>query len=358
MSPQVHEPQAGRNVAAIAELVEIIVLSLDYFDILRAKDVSSFWRNVITNSPKLLRRMHKMPVLIEDADNEDPHFESPSLAAENALIQHDVDAGKPVVREAKNAVKVHLEGMYKNMTKEAINTHKYRLSLLWFRYRYGCRDTRFGGQGWPEGFREIYCHICNGFHTRLRFQNIHPLLRPLEDMQICFRGHGQHVLFTLNLLYYARSPRSCYEHVCEDFMALAKLLRNTITAMEIQKLGQDLFLQPLCTRFVTKMQPRIAENTDGVTLREVVPLMVKTLRTSLTRQQRSLHQRLQEPFTTDWDEERFEIPRESRRVAFPNGAEQWVEFVADFPSIVKMFDEAAAEVDLLFKNVAAWDEED
>jgi len=355
MSPQDHEPRAGREVATVAELVELIILNLDYFDVLRAKGVSSFWRNVITNSPKLLRKMHKLPVLIDNGVDEDPHFAKPSVAAENALIQHDVDAGKPVVQEAKNAVKVHLQGIHKDMTAEALNTHKSRLSVLSFRYRLGCRGIRTRRNGWPAGYRETYCKICNSFHTKFRFQNIHPLLRSLDDMEICFRGDGPLLLFTVRTLYSVKAPRSCQEHVCADFVRLAKLLRETYAIMQRRNLQEDIFMQPSCVRLVGDVWPHIADNAHGVTLKEALVVMMQILQSELLYQGQEMLERRDQP-CRGWESESFEMQDE--QAAYFGSAERWEAHVADFPNIVAMFDEAVAEVGRMFEGIVDRNHED
>ena len=127
-----YNPPASEIACNLVELVELIALNLNYHDIVRARDVSSFWRSVISNSPKLLRSMYKSPVLNED-DDEDPHFEQGSIASKNALIQHDVDAGKPVLQEAKHATMSFLQDLRPGLTKEELGQQKHRFHLLCLR---------------------------------------------------------------------------------------------------------------------------------------------------------------------------------------------------------------------------------
>jgi hypothetical protein len=53
--------------------------------------------------------------------------------------------------------------------------------------RYGFKDVRYP-DGWPIGLRELHCDLCDEWHTDFRFEDMHPLLRFLEDMTVCFRG--------------------------------------------------------------------------------------------------------------------------------------------------------------------------
>jgi hypothetical protein len=173
MSASDNQASAGSQLATITELVELIVLELDFFDLLHAELTTTFWRNVIRNSRRVLQKLHKVPVECED---DDPHFQEPTVAATNALIKHDVDVGKPVIAEGKIAVKTFLEGMRPGVDDEKRKQYIRRFDLLWWRYRYGCRFIQNHMVGWPAGYRETHCKICDGFHTKFRSENMHPLL--------------------------------------------------------------------------------------------------------------------------------------------------------------------------------------
>ena len=117
-------------------------------------------------------------------------------------------------------------------------------------------------------------------------------------------------------------------------------------------------MQPTCTRFVGDEWRHIADNASGVTLEEALMVMIRTLRSELLCQRRTLRGRRDRPNRPfrNWEGERIEMQNEHE--AYFGSAERWEEHVVDFPNIVAMFDEAVAEVGRIFEGITDWDDED
>ncbi|KAF2845044.1 hypothetical protein T440DRAFT_408923 [Plenodomus tracheiphilus IPT5] len=129
------------------------------------------------------------------------------------------------------------------------------------------RGVRLCGSGWPVGLREIYCEICERFHTRFHFDHVHPALRFLEDANICVRGHGTILLIELDLFNEAAAPRSCYEHYCEEMIDFAKGLSTAIQMISPGGCGKEFFTNPITSKiemFTAHKQrfPEIVEMVD------------------------------------------------------------------------------------------------
>ncbi|CBY00239.1 predicted protein [Plenodomus lingam JN3] len=86
--------------------------------------------------------------------------------------------------------------------------------------------------GWPRGLNNIYCEICERFHTRLRFEHLHPAVRFLEDANICIRGQGTILLFRFCMFDTPEAQRSCYDHYCKETIVFAKDLIKAVHSMD------------------------------------------------------------------------------------------------------------------------------
>lgn len=160
-------------MATIAELFELIVLNLEYNDIRRVCLVSLFWCAVIHTSRKLQRVLHKL--LTPTSVDPNPHFESGSVECLNALIPQETYAGQPILDLCEQLMESFLEEMRPETPREMLVDYYQRFKNKLFRYRSSCRHIR-RTNGWPIGFKGIFCYICDCFHTHFRFENLHPLL--------------------------------------------------------------------------------------------------------------------------------------------------------------------------------------
>ncbi|KAH4593503.1 hypothetical protein HBI55_075950 [Parastagonospora nodorum] len=341
---------AGGSLATIAELVELIILNLGYHDILRVCLVSRFWCAIIRNSQKLQRVLHKLPT--PTGVDLNPHFEPGSVESRNSLVPQEVHAGQPILNLCKQLTEYFLEEMRPETSHAMLAECYKRYNNKRFRYRFSCRNIR-RPDGWPGGFKEIFCYICECFHTQFKFENLHPLLAGLEDVQICFRGQVSHILFTANTRYDPKLPRSCFDRIIADFRELATLLTNARDIMNHNQLHNDLLTRPLSTRLVSATGLNIAENMCGITLGEAIPLLIKALSTALERRQRSLVAQVAEMVRTDFSpsfESAYQMQTFSMQpvhyAAFPTEAD-WNDHKADFPNILSMFKDAVRETGLV-----------
>jgi hypothetical protein len=176
-------------------------------------------------------------------------------------------------------------------------------------------------------------------------------------MQICFRGYGSHLIFTVRTIYKPKAPRSCLEHVCADFIELGHLLHRAVVVMQQCQLQNDLFMLLGCTRMVNEWGNATADNASGITIKEALDFMIQTLKGKIKGAQRVLHDQLNDepgPFR-GWEEESWGM-QDEQAAAFRT-AEVWDAYVADFSNIVHMFDNVVAKVVVVFEGYAARSDE-
>jgi hypothetical protein len=118
-------------------------------------------------------------------------------------------------------------------------------------------------------------------------------------MAACLRGHSSQILFTVRNLHNIRVPWSYYYHICADFRDFAKLSCTGFAVMQEHKLENDIFLQPICTHFVTLHGLYIVYNKRGVTLHGANTSMISSLTHRLIRDQDILHDKIEKPFYAD-----------------------------------------------------------
>lgn len=217
--------------------------------------------------------------------------------------------------------------------------------------RQGFRRVRFPN-GWPVGLREIYCINCDRFHTRFRFENLHPVLRFLESLTVCFRGHGSRLRLTIGTIAEYRAPKSCYEHYREETLEFAHYLRHAINLATVDTFGNHFATRPLITRLltVTSMPNErcdsysVIQDTEGLKLKAVVLLLLKAFRSHLAV-------RIEKEFK---DVER-EIKGEPHLLAaFPG--DEWETYKTNFEKVIPgMYGEGVEAVNRIMDGIEDWE---
>jgi hypothetical protein len=75
---------------------------------------------------------------------------------------------------------------------------------------YNMRGTFRGERkpdGWPEGSWQIHCESCDVFHAPFHYQNIQPLLRFMEDFDLCFHGYDAQILMQWKIFFTTEAPK-------------------------------------------------------------------------------------------------------------------------------------------------------
>jgi hypothetical protein len=216
MSPTEATNLSTVSFPKIPEILEQILLNLDDVDIVVMTGVCTFWRNCVSGSEPLKRKMHKER---EECDGDaNPYFEELTEDSKDAIIPRAKYGGRNLwstVREFEDewVSSMHegqnLRDMPDNLTEE--EQEEWCDNDYWWRMhdvRAGFRGVRYPDT-WPVGLRELHCDLCDYWHTDFRFENIHPLLRFLEETTVCFRGQGQHLKLDICIVSTKLAPMSC-----------------------------------------------------------------------------------------------------------------------------------------------------
>jgi hypothetical protein len=367
-------PSAGTTLAGVYELVEIILSHLPYLDLLHCTRVSHAWRAVVGTSTVLRRLLFKAPMWISEEDT-DIFFEPASLAASTAEIPRGRDQGLPVLQVSQS----HLDRAFDRI---AIVGHSISdANEAWddyltakFRIRNAFQGVRHPN-GWPKALQEIYCEMCAGFHTGLRHETLHPALRFLEDVDICWKGSGAKLRLELCIVHTCWSPLRCWDDYLAMELHLARSLRDAWGIVERARLHDDQVAKPSVTDLITPAPSRrVVEtivqydepeedeevvpeeihlhNGDGLRLQEVLPALVRVQKGDLRRVRERMRQTV--PKIGDWD-------RASRartlveldfRTRFPR-KEDFAAFVDGWPGLVERFEAVVGEIDELLGGVEA-----
>ncbi|KAJ4293519.1 hypothetical protein N0V90_008802 [Kalmusia sp. IMI 367209] len=265
-------PSAGKKVANVCELAEQILLHLAYADLLHCLQVSPLWHTLIRSSTELQRLLYKIPTPISKT-NLDPHFLTPDDVARTAIIP----GGRYENRSVLDICSADLE---KFMDRAVETSHPMIANARLVEYYENVRYVRgmFQGMripnGWPIALQQIYCELCQGFHARFQHHNLHPLLRFLEDVDICWKGRGSRIYMATHIVHHIEVPRSCWEHYGEMFMLEARKLKRAVEIVDQYKMQDDMFISPICTQLIIKT-PAAEGQRDFLVLHDPAGLKLK-----------------------------------------------------------------------------------
>jgi hypothetical protein len=336
----------------IFELLEAILLYLSPREIIIASSVCEYWHTCVARSPTLLRKIHK--ILSPFSTDTNPHFDQPSLACRNALIPRDSSEyyGKNVLDFYESADIEFLTAMHFGIFSKEMETVQDIYLEKRRGYRAAFMNVRYP-DGWPERYR-THCDLCDGFHARFRFENVHPLLSFLDDVTMCVRGHAAHLYVVINIANEIATTDACYEHYHAEIRYLAGKLRWALKMMEEGGHQDEMFARPVCTKLVAASANGyyIVDNTEGITIGEVIPLLVRSFKVHVSNHQELMHwwlPKYQQGTSRDRRTSR------DRHAAFPT-KKDFEEFERNFGNMVERFDELMREVNESMKGVAAWDD--
>lgn len=242
--PNLDTPQTSISNFAI-ELLVMVLLNLDTMDIIRAKQVCAVWYHCVAISTPLLRRTHKLPVVCDHGEN--PHFEALTEVSKAVTIpggDREGDNLWDTVRAIEDAYMKRFDRSprcTKSSRKPGAYVERYGENMADLRasfrgMRFQQRDEN-GRPQWPAGLREIQCHLCDRWHTKFHFQNLHPLLQFLDNGSTCFRGYGSRLMLNINLVEDWKMPLASYEHSCSlmvdlEGCSIGRCLRYNMLAQQ------------------------------------------------------------------------------------------------------------------------------
>jgi hypothetical protein len=174
-------------------------------------------------------------------------------------------------------------------------------------------------------------------------------------MTLCVRGCGSQLIFEFNIAHEDEAPNSCYDHYMDEVRRLAKKLKWPHEAIEHSGLDNDQFTRPVYTRLIAPADKgyQIADNVEGITLTEVIPLLIRTFKSDISGTQDTMHWML--PYYQGGDLIRHWRILRDRKTAFPT-EDDWKEFDRNFFTRVEMWDALLWEVNELTKGIPAWSE--
>lgn len=335
----------------VAELLENILLKLDTQGIATATGVCSFWKACIGGSRPLMRKLFKIATQVKDGDN--PHFSALTEASRNAIIPRYNYQGQNLWNLVRSFEDTQLTNLHE-VTGEYLKKDKYRKELriisepYWeamYEIRAGFRGVRIPN-GWPVGLRELHCDFCDCWHTSFQFENLHPLFEFLENMTMCFRGHGSQLMVGLSTVSDSTAPKECWLHSCEEARVFAKHLIRAWKAVKAGGVAKDYFAQPVVTKLASS-GGWVIESEAGLTLDKVVPFLFKMFCGELSEWRERCHS-----FEAAEVTRGFETRRDT--VSTYLTSEDWEEHMAKFSDITKLWEGMIAEVDELMADVSIW----
>ncbi|KAF2245805.1 hypothetical protein BU26DRAFT_567324 [Trematosphaeria pertusa] len=337
----------------------MIFLSLPFHDLLRCQQVCHSWNDHILGEKSMQKRMWKVCV----EENENPHFDEPSALARNIILEDGRNAGLPALETSQTVIDTFLEAY--PTTGDLPGSDRDFL-----RYLHGLNDACSGAPDindagdWPTGWHELYCHECEEYHTKFRFENVHPLFRFLEDTPLCITGSSSRLIVKLKLVHSEFAPASCYDHYCAGIIGLAKNLEKAYHAMDKGKLKGDMFTCPWCTMLVARVATAPIERTIasrnplGLTVQEALKLLVQLFWEELQELADSnkvtsitcLLRSAQDP-RHFWNNPNIDIV--GRSLSHRNEGD-WERHLKTLPAILEQFERAVRDADAIMRPIPEW----
>lgn len=275
-----HSPRGATGQFPV-EIIEQILLYLTSIDVIRAKQVCQDWYSAVNGSPKLLRRIHKKPML--HGEDKDPHFKPATPAARTYPVPQLKHQGRPTLEVTREIDEKYLPLIHQSYQITAIQgidiVNEYRLE--YHELRAAFHGVRFP-VGWPAEVKEIHCNTCDYFHRDFRVENLHPLLHFLGDFSLCFSGYSSLLFMKMQLFgplveRMSEITETCWEHCCEDMLVLGKQLRRAYFAMKKAGIEGDYFTCPVTTKLVTDNDTTehvVIEDGTGLQLGEALTWII------------------------------------------------------------------------------------
>lgn len=351
----------GQRIARTYELLRPIFFNLPYQGLLNCWVVSPGWKTNIETSVELQRRLYRIPIAVPE--NGDPHFEDASPASANILIPMGAEQGG---LQGLPVLATTLEIINHFLAKVSTNNFEPKTAReVYADFIHGLHETRraFRGirssHGWPIGYGEIYCELCERFHTKLKHDHLHPMLRFLEDVDICFKGNGTKLYAAFVFFKEADVPQSCWNDSMTMYLLMARNLKSAWKNMHRYGLQNDMAAKPLITDLVIdffrteSVSPDFVSVTapDGLRLQQCINILAYTLHRDM-RYCDFWIQNLR-PKPGSWRGLYDGNTGLDARIAFKT-SEDFDAYVKSVPDIKRRFAEVYGEVKTLMQDIPIW----
>lgn len=356
----VEEPP-GEKIARLYEILRPLFFNLPYQGLLNCSVVSPGWKTNIETSAELQRRLYRIPIAVPE--NGDPHFENASPTSTGILIpmsalQVELQ-GKPVLAKTLEIINDFLAKVSTNNFEPSTAREVYaRFSTDLYNTRSAFRGIR-SSNGWPIGYGEIHCDLCERFHTKLKHEHLHPMLRFLEDVDICFKGNGTKLYAEFKIVKEADVPQSCWNDSMAMYLFMARNLKSTWKSMHRYGIQNDMAAMPLITDLVVDFFRTESVSGDfisvtepnGVRLQQCINILAYTLHLNL-RFCEFWIQNLR-PKPGSWKGLYYGNTGLDAKIAFKT-SEDFDAYVKSVPDIKRRFAEVYGEVKTLMQDIPIW----
>ncbi|OAF99514.1 uncharacterized protein CC84DRAFT_1210353 [Paraphaeosphaeria sporulosa] len=265
---------ASSRLFSLPELLNSIFLHLPYTDLLHCRAICVLWKHCIDVPLAVRQRMWKAPT--KTREGEEPHFEVVSEKAGKVVYtQGNAEwHGRKILEKSQE---IRLAFLSEAIPGQEMPTGKYATEMQESR-NYAMRSVNFQNE-WPDGYcgyvnaAEIVCSLCDRFHTRVRFENLHPILQFLEAYEICFTGVADRLIVEYGDMYCpAWIALRCFGEFGRDMLSFARGLRR---AMENAHLHDDLFINPPVTLVAAPETGRAVAATGGLLVRDILLILLE-----------------------------------------------------------------------------------
>ena len=212
-------------------------------------------------------------------------------------------------------------------------------------YFWEMHDIRNGLQGvrnrntntWPEGYHEIRCECCTKWHPKFRINQLHPDLRFLGEVPICFRGKETQLIFAVRLLSDVRTTKTGFSQSQERVVKFAKGLKAALAEVENGSSTGELASQPAVTQLIV-CRCIMIQNSGGLTV-SVVVIFLEILRLHMLRRRKMLYDILANK--KRWKQRNFAGDK-----FYEHGTiEAWENHIERYEEVVEIWEEAIRDVD-------------
>ena len=210
--------------------------------------------------------------------------------------------------------------------------------------------------------------MCQGFHTRLKDNTLHPVLRFLKDIDICWKGSSPKVHMAVRFVYNFDVPQTSWNDYINMYGFYARKLKQAVDIDKSCGLQNDLFAAPLITDLVipasnitrkdgtSLLRVVHLHNAKGLTLKPVIDALVFGLKHNISAWKRIRH--MYSPnhgYSNDkaWALHRRASVTYDFRPRFPD-RDVFAAYVEGWPQSTQRLNAVADEIDKLMKGVEAW----
>lgn len=104
--------------------------------------------------------------------------------------------------------------------------------------------------GLPYCPSKVDCSACGSSHLDIRYDHLHPLLRGLENMDVCFTGYGTGLTMNRDYIRLFLAPPSELKRFQEMYLEFGRKLKSALQISDSHGFEKAMILSPVRTRFI------------------------------------------------------------------------------------------------------------